>query len=165
MVNGSEGGSLHLPFTIYYSLSLLLLFARVTLEAEFVGGVGGERVRLVVGREGPVAHVLGVGLDGLVDCVADVRVLAHEARARLAEGEAEQVVRDEYLRVAVGAGTDADGRDVKRGRHLARDLARDDFENDGEGARLFEQQRVLDERARGVGRLRLQTVAAEIVQG
>ena len=74
---------------------------------------------------------------------------------RLAEGEAEQVVRDEYLRVAVGARADADGRDVERRRHLARDLARDDFEDDGEDARLFERQRVLDERARGVGRLRL----------
>src|ERR671926_1536643 len=153
------------PFTIHYSLTFLLLFARVAFEAEGRGRVGGERVGVFVGREGARAHVVGVSLERPVHRLAEVRVLAHEARARLAEGEAEQVVRDEYLRVAVRPRADADGRDVERGRHLARDLARDDFEHDGEGARLLQGERVLDERARRVGRLRLQAVTAETVPG
>ena len=73
-------------------------------------------------------------------------------------------MEDENLRVAARPGADADGRDFELRGDVARDLVRDDFEDDGEGARLFERERVLDERARRVSRLRLQPVAAELVE-
>src|SRR5215213_5736443 len=151
------------PFTIYHSLTFGLLVARVARHPKLRGGVGWERVGFVVGREGAGAHVFGVGLYGLVDGFAHVRVLPYEARARLAEGEAEEVVRDQYLRVAVGARADAYRGDVKRLGHGARYLARDDFEDDREDARLFERQRVFDERARRVGSLRLKSVAPDFI--
>src|SRR5438874_351606 len=78
------------------------------------GGVRGERVGLAVGGERARSHVVGVARDGVRYGRAKVCVLAHEARACAAEGEAEQVVRDENLRVAVRARADAYGRNVQR---------------------------------------------------
>src|SRR5829696_8705460 len=117
MVNSKwwmEAAFIRSPFTIRPSLLLRLLVARLAPEAEFGRRVGGERVGLLFGREGARAHVVGVSLDGLAHRLAHVGVLADEARAGLAEREAEQVVRAENLRVAVGARLDADRRDVQR---------------------------------------------------
>src|SRR5256714_15496388 len=106
-------------------------------DTQFGGGVRGERVGLAVGGERPGAHVVGVARDGVRDGRAEVCVLADEARTRAAEGEAEEVVRDENLRVAVRARADAYGRHVQSLRHHARYLARHDFEDDREDSGLL----------------------------
>src|SRR5580704_15490807 len=69
-------------------------------------------VRLGIGREGAGADVVAVGADGAGDDLAGVGVLAREF-GRRAESEAEEIVGDKDLAVAVGAGTDADRWDTK----------------------------------------------------
>src|ERR1700749_3895075 len=73
------------PFTIFHSLTFRLLVARVARHPEFRGGVCGEWVGFLFGREGACAHVFGVSLYGRVHRLAHVCVLPYEARAGLAE--------------------------------------------------------------------------------
>ena len=98
-------------------------------------------IGLGVGRECAVADVVAIGPDGAGNDFADVGVLAREFRRRV-EGEAEEIVRDEDLAVAIGAGADTDRRDLELARDLRGKFARDGFEDDCESARGFDGVRV-----------------------
>ena len=67
-------------------------------------------VGVLLAGEGPGAHVGGVRLERVADLAREVRVALDEPR-QVPLGQAEQVVVDEHLAVAVGAGADPDRRD------------------------------------------------------
>src|SRR5580698_4103535 len=121
-------------------------------------------VRLGVGREGAGADVVAVGADGAGDDFTDVGVLARKFRRRV-EGEAEEIVGHEDLAVAVGAGADADGRDLQFTGDLRGELAGDGFENDGEGASGLDGVGVAKKLFGGVGSFALDAITAEGVDG
>ena len=90
---------------------------------------------MLVGRE-------RAGFDGL-DVVAD-RFLHHGlhvaellGEGRRAVTQPQHVVDDEHLAVAVGTGTDADGRDVQCRSHLRSEVGRDVFEHERERPRFL----------------------------
>src|SRR5579863_5651496 len=74
-------------------------------------------IRLGVRGECAGADVVAVSADGAGDDFADVRVLPRKFRRRV-KGEAEEIMRNENLAVAVGPGADADGRDAQLARNL-----------------------------------------------
>ena len=61
---------------------------------------------------------------------------------RRAERESDDVVKHQNLRVAVGPGSDADGRNAKPPRDDAGKLARNSFQDQREGASIFDRLRV-----------------------
>src|SRR5712692_3400184 len=83
---------------------------------------------------GDLARVL---LRGPGDLLRQVGVLLDEL-GRAARGQAEQVVDDQHLAVAVRPGTDADGRDAEGRGHLAGELAGDPFQHQAEGAGVLQ---------------------------
>ena len=140
--------------------------ARLAGDVDWFGALDGFAgvVGLGVGWERAVADVVAVGADGGGDEFADVGVLAGEFRRRV-EGEAEEVVDDKDLAVAVGAGADADRGDVQLASDLRGEFARDGFEDYGEGACGFYGVRVAEELFGGVGGFALDAIAAEGVDG
>ena len=104
--------------------------------------------------------VRGVGRECPADLAAQVGVLLHEAR-RPALVEPEQVVPDEDLAVAAGAGADPDGRDLELCRHPLGDRGRDGFEHEREAARRLERERVLEQPLRRLRRAPLRLEPAE----
>src|ERR1700761_7902137 len=98
----------------------------------FAGVIG-----LGVGREGAGADVVAVVADGGGDDFADIGVLTSEFR-RSVEGEAEKIVGDENLAVAIGAGADADGGNSQLAGDLGGEFAGDGFEDYGESAGGFD---------------------------
>jgi hypothetical protein len=125
----------------------------------FAGMVG-----LGVGWEGTGADVVAVGADCGGDDFAEVCVLAGEFW-RSVEGEAEEVVGDEDLAVAVGAGADSDRGDLEFAGDLRGEFAGDGFKDDGEGACRLDGVGVAEELFGGVGGLTLDAEAAEGVDG
>ena len=81
------------------------------------------------------------------------------------EGEVEEVVEDEDLAVAVGAGADADGGDAGLRGDAGGEFAGDAFEDDGDGAGVFERAGVGGEAVDGVEGLALHAIAAHAVDG
>ena len=100
------------------------------------GGVGAADDFVFVGGDGGggLGAEVGVGFDEFGFEVA---------------GEAEEVVDDEYLAVAVGAGADADDGDVDGGGDLGAEGGGDGFEDEGECAGLGDGLGVGDELAGG----------------
>ena len=125
----------------------------------FAGVVG-----LGVGGEGAGADVVAVGADGGGDDFAEVGVLAGEFWRRV-EGEAEEIVGDEDLAVAIGAGADSDCGNLQLAGDLRGELAGDGFEDDGESASGFDGVGVAEELFGGVSGLALDAIAAEGVDG
>ena len=111
-------------------------------------------------REATVAHLFHVRADGCLDRLRQVRVLLDEAR-RVALVEAEQVVPDEHLSVAVHACADADRRHGQRLGDPRRNRGRHGLEHDREAAGSLERERVLVEPHRLLGRPALRLEAAE----
>src|SRR3989442_15297983 len=102
-----------------------------------------RREGLRLGREAaalPLRHVLAGRAHHLA---AELRVALGEARRPVGR-EAEEVVHDEHLPVAVHARADADGRDRERGRDLRSEVERDALEHDGEGARRLDGAGVVE---------------------
>jgi len=75
--------------------------------------------------------------------------------------EAEQVVVDEHLAVAVRAGADPDRRHREPARHFGRDGRRHSLEHDREATGLLERDRVVDQPSCRLRRLALRLEAAE----
>ena len=125
----------------------------------FAGVVG-----LGVRWEGAGADVVAVGADGAGDDFAEVGVLAREFWRRI-EGEAEEIVGDENLAVAVGAGADSYCGNLQLAGDLRGEFAGDGFEDDGEGASGFDGVGVAEELFGGVGGLALDAVATDGVDG
>src|SRR5438132_6808275 len=109
---------------------------RSVQTAQLLGVGHVERLRLLVG-ETPGADVVEVMRDGRARLVAEVGVAADELRGEVVV-EAEEIVEDQHLPVAVRAGADADGR---RGDALGdhrRQLGGAALQHDGEAAGLSE---------------------------
>src|SRR5580704_19555469 len=121
-------------------------------------------VRLGIGREGAGADVVAVGADGAGDDFTGVGVLARKFRRR-AESEAEEIVGQEDLAVAIGAGADSYRGDCQLAGDLRGELARDGFENDGEGASGLDSVGVAKKLFGGVGSFALDAITAEGVDG
>src|SRR6266545_2759099 len=93
-----------------------------------------KRVR--VGRERAALDLGDVLANRAADDLLQVVVALGELGSELVE-KAEQVVKHEYLTVAVRAGADADGRDRRPLGDLGGQVERDPFEHERERARLF----------------------------
>ena len=86
------------------------------------------------GREGAARDILDVGAGRLADHLGQVGVLLDEAR-HLAVSQAEHVLPDQYLGVAVRAGADPDRRDVELGGDPLREVTGHHLHHHAEGAR------------------------------
>ena len=118
--------------------------------------------RLLLRGEGAGADFLGVGADGGDDDLGEVGVLLGVLRDEVGV-EAEEVVPDLHLAVALRAGADADGRDVELLGDDARDVDGHRLEDDGVGAGFLQGHGVVQQADGGGGRLALHLVAAELV--
>src|SRR5579871_6196589 len=118
-----------------------------------------EMIRLVVGR---ILQRLHVGLESLhrfADHGGGVAVAAHELGGR-SERQVEQVVEDEYLAVALGAGANADGGRVDFGGDHRRHFARDAFEYQAADAGAVQSDGIAHELLDVAERLALHFVSA-----
>jgi hypothetical protein len=104
----------------------------------------GKVIALGVGGETMGGDVVAVLLEGFGEEGGAVGILAAEFCGRT-EGEVEEIVEDEDLAVAVGAGADADGGDAAVGGDGGGEFAGNAFEDDGDGAGVFEGDSVGDE--------------------
>src|SRR5579871_272729 len=146
---------------IFWFLDWLRFVLVVGLKAG--ENVGGEMVAFGIAGEGTVGHCLLV----LLDAAAEERCCVAEGADELGvwrEGEVEEIVEDEDLAVAVGAGSDADGGDAGGGGDAGCDLAGDAFKHDGDGAGGFENGGVGHECVDGGHRAALDAVAAHAVE-
>jgi len=83
----------------------------------------------------------------------------------MALAQAEQIVVDEHLAVAVGAGADPDRRHREPARHLRGDRRRHGLEHDREATGCLERARVVDELQRRLRGLALGLEAAQHRRG
>src|SRR5690242_21433487 len=84
---------------------------------------------LLLAGEGAAPHLLGIAGARLADGISGLGVALHESRREPAE-EADHVVEDEHLAVAMASRADADGRDGDALRGDARELRRHQLEHD-----------------------------------
>jgi hypothetical protein len=110
-----------------------------------------------------VLDVFAIVFDGGADKGAGVGVAADEFGGR-GEGEVEQVVKDEDLAVAIGAGSDADGGDGQLGGDGGGHLAGNAFEDDSACPGFGEGVSVGLELVDGLGRAGLDAIAAHAVE-
>ena len=85
--------------------------------------------------------VFAIMLDGGADERGGIGIAADKF-GRRREGEADQIVEDENLAVAVGSGADADGGDGQLGGDFGSHFAGNAFEHDSSGARLGQRERI-----------------------
>ena len=119
-----------------------------------------HRVRVLEGRERSRPDIVRVAADAVDGGLVEVGVALHEPRCP-GVAVAEQVVVDQHLAVAAGAGADADGRDLEAFGDRLRDRCRHALEHQREGAGGLDRQRVVDQLQRGGGGPALRLVAAE----
>ncbi len=98
-------------------------------DVQFLSGFGGQAVGFRVGWVSACAYIFGPTADGVRDGLAQVRVLAHEAR-QFSERETDEVMKDQNLYVAVQASADSYGRNLNAISYQLCYLARDKFKND-----------------------------------
>ena len=116
---------------------------------------------MLLGREGAAADYAIEFLERGGDRRADVGIALRELRLELAV-EAEHVVKNKHLTIAVRARTNPDGRDRKALRRKRPNGSGDTLEHDREGSGVLERERVLDESPRRTRGLRLHLEAAEL---
>src|SRR5213080_3634387 len=107
-----------------------------SMTAALAGGV-----LVLRGGEGAATHVLVERARGGFDRVAEFGVLANEL-GDVVRIQAENILNDEHLPVAIGSGADADRWDAQRLRHPLAERARDRLQDDGKGARVFQRSRI-----------------------
>ena len=120
--------------------------------------------RLRVGGEAAVVHVIAVLASRAGNLLAKIDVLAGEFR-RAVDAQADEIVENEHLAVAIGAGADADGRDAKFLRDARSEFARHGFEDDGKSSGGFDGARVTHQTFGGFDRFSLNAKAAEFKNG
>ena len=124
-----------------------------------------DRPRTTRPRDGkrPVSHVGGVRRDGRAghDRAERRRSGGRSAGTGAPASQAEQVVEDQDLAVAPGAGADADRRDGHASVIARGELGRDRLEDEGEDAGVVEPRRLVDERGALGGAAPLDLEAAE----
>src|SRR6266851_951233 len=120
-------------------------------------------IRLGIGGESAAANVGAVIANGVGDNFGYVCVLAGELW-RLTECEAEEIVDDQDLAIAVRACSDADCRDAQLAGDTRGKISRHGFEHDGECACGFDSAGVPHELFRGVGGLALDPKATQRIQ-
>src|SRR5579859_4291128 len=121
-----------------------------------------ERFR--VGGEAAVADVVAILASSARNLFAKIDVLAGEFR-RAVDAQADEIVENEYLAVAVGAGSDADGGDAKLLRDARGEFARNGFEDDGKSSRGFDGARVTHQTFGGLDRFSLNAKTAQFENG
>src|SRR5207237_5316921 len=99
-----------------------------SMTAALAGGV-----LVLRGGEGAATHVLVERARGGFDRVAEFGVLANEL-GDVVRIQAEDVLDDEHLPIAMGSGADADRGNAQRLRHPLARLAGDGRPDDGNGA-------------------------------
>src|SRR5665213_3867197 len=104
---------------------------------ELRGDFGGKVISFRIGRKCSLAYRRLIALNPLSQQGVRIGKAANELRA-IRKRELHQVVEDEYLSIAIGAGADAD-RGYRRGRRNARgNLARNAFEHQRTRVRAFQ---------------------------
>ena len=96
----------------------------------------------------PLAHLVGVGADGVARRRRRARRSAWRSAATAARRDRGRRGSTRTWPSQCGAGADADGRDRELLGDLGGEVERDALEHDGERARGLDRQRVLDQRAR-----------------
>ena len=114
--------------------------------------------------EGAAPHLCRIRLERVADLAREVGVPLHEPR-QVALGQAEQVVVDEHLAVAPGAGADPDRRDLEPPGDLVGHGCRHGLQHQRDAARRLERQRAVDELTGGRGGLALRLETAEEGRG
>src|SRR5277367_1123518 len=102
------GGSFSLRIALVAHLSRSAALGRSVMFAQLGGGVIGLCVRGVAAAA-DVGAIRGYGARNFG---GKIRVLPHEFRS-MARGKTHEIVEDEHLAVAIGAGADADGGDAQ----------------------------------------------------
>src|SRR6202035_2145562 len=97
---------------------------------------GARMIGLIVRWEIAALHVRAIFAYCARDNLADIGVLARKFWCLL-EGQAEEIVDDQDLAVAVWTGSDADGGDTQLAGDLRGEFAGDGFEDYREGASCF----------------------------
>ena len=110
-------------------------------------------------REAVAFRLAEKGAGGFANGRGDLRVLAREFWREPRE-EADEIVSDENLAVAVCAGADADSWDLQRGADALGDVGFHEFEDDRECARVFNRKSVGEKRLGGLGRFPFDLVPA-----
>src|SRR5438270_13203269 len=107
-----------------------------SMTAALAGGV-----LVLRSGEGAATHVLRELARGGFDRLAEFGVLANEL-GDVVRIQAEDVLDDEHLCIAMGSSADADGGDGQRLRHALAERTRDRLQHHGKGARLFQRPRI-----------------------
>src|ERR1039458_8757176 len=123
----------------------------------------GQVIGLGVGRITPGLHVVLESNHGIADHGCQVGIATDELGWRR-KRQSQQIVEDQNLPIALGAGADTDGRDLQLARDHAGDLARDAFENDTTGASALQGDRVVHQLLDGLQGLALDLVSTHGVQ-
>src|SRR3984957_20670673 len=100
-----------------------------------------EMVRLGVRRKSAAMHIVAEFGGGARNLTCQVGVLPRELR-RTAESEAEEIVQDEHLAIAIGSGADTNSGDVKFFGDAGAKFARHGFEHYGKCTGCFHSARV-----------------------
>src|SRR2546430_588875 len=128
-----------------------------SMTAGLAGGV-----LVLRGGEGAATSVLVELARGGFDRLAEFGVLADEL-GDVVRIQAEDILNDEPLPVAIGSGADADRWDAQRLRHPLAERARDRLQDDGKGARVFQRSRIGEDLLRRLIAAALHPVAAKLV--
>src|SRR3989442_9411679 len=128
-----------------------------SMTAALAGGV-----LVLRGGEGATAHVLGELARGGFDRLAEFGVLTDELRD-MVRIQAEDVLDDEHLPIAVGSGADPDRGNRQCLRYSLAERTGDRLQHHGEGARLFQRPGIGEDLLRRLGAAALHPVAAKLI--
>src|SRR5579883_237282 len=101
-------------------------------------------IRVLRPRKGPLGDLTGEGLHGLDRLGAEVGVALDEPRGA-PPGQAEKVMDDQHLAIAVGPGADPNRGDAERSRDLGRHLGGHRLKDQAERSRLLQLAGILKE--------------------
>src|SRR5439155_27146084 len=126
-----------------------------SMTAALAGGV-----LVLRGGEGAATHVLVELARGGLDRLAEFGVLADEL-GDVVRIQAEDVLDDEHLGIAVGSGADADRGDAQRLRHALAERSGDRLQHNRESTRVFQRPRIGEDLLRRLVAAALHPVAAK----
>ncbi len=122
----------------------------------------GQMIALLVGGEGAALDVFAIVFDGGADQRAGVGVAADEF-GRRRKGEADQIVEDENLAVAIRTGADADGGNGQLGGDGGGHFAGNAFKNDCASAGIGQSEGSAWSCEHSIGGAGLHAIAAHAV--
>src|SRR5229473_1646897 len=128
-----------------------------SMTAALAGGV-----LVLRGREGAATHILVELARGGFDRLTEFGVLADELRD-VVRVQAEDVLNDEHLRVAMRSGTDADGGNGQRLRDPQAQCAWNRLQHNRKRARLFQGFGIVEDLLGRLIAAALHAVAAKLV--